>query len=73
MSVHPLLFLESPIVQIDDYESLLLVSNTQKCLLCNLDYEDYKQVLVTHNKSLQLRFIVFEFNNLIKFTPLKTC
>ncbi|XP_030374886.1 Hermansky-Pudlak syndrome 5 protein homolog [Scaptodrosophila lebanonensis] len=44
MSVHPLLFLESPIVQIDDFETLLLVSNCSKCILCNTEYEEYKQI-----------------------------
>ncbi|KAH8407790.1 hypothetical protein KR222_008218 [Zaprionus bogoriensis] len=44
MSVHPLLYLDSPIVQIDDFESLLLVSNSTKCILCNTEYEEYKQV-----------------------------
>ncbi|XP_053968587.1 BLOC-2 complex member HPS5 homolog [Anastrepha ludens] len=44
MGVHPILFLESPIVQIDDFESLLLVSNCSKCILCNTDYEEYKQI-----------------------------
>lgn len=45
MGVHPILFLESPIVQIDDFESLLLVSNYNKCILCNTEYEEYKQVI----------------------------
>ncbi|XP_023290863.2 Hermansky-Pudlak syndrome 5 protein homolog [Lucilia cuprina] len=44
MSIHPILFLESPIVQIDDFESLLLVSNCSKCILCNTEYEEYKQI-----------------------------
>ncbi|XP_060651181.1 BLOC-2 complex member HPS5 homolog [Drosophila nasuta] len=44
MSVHPLLYLDSPIVQIDDFESLLLVSNCTKCILCNTEYEEYKQI-----------------------------
>ncbi|XP_005182605.2 BLOC-2 complex member HPS5 homolog [Musca domestica] len=44
MSIHPILFLESPIVQIDDFESLLLVSNCTKCILCNTEYEEYKQI-----------------------------
>ncbi|KAM8704217.1 hypothetical protein ACLKA7_008764 [Drosophila subpalustris] len=44
MSVHPLLYLDSPIVQIDDFESLLLVSNSTKCILCNTEYEEYKQI-----------------------------
>lgn len=47
MSVHPLLYLDSPVVQIDDFESLLLVSNNTKCILCNTEYEEYKQV--NHN------------------------
>uniref|UniRef100_A0A1B0ATY2 Hermansky-Pudlak syndrome 5 protein homolog n=1 Tax=Glossina palpalis gambiensis TaxID=67801 RepID=A0A1B0ATY2_9MUSC len=44
MSIHPILFLEAPIVQIDDFESLLLVSNSSKCILCNTEYEEYKQI-----------------------------
>lgn len=44
LSVHPILFLDSPIVQISDFESLLLVSNYTKCILCNTEYEEYKQV-----------------------------
>lgn len=44
ISVHPILFTDAPIVQIDDYESLLLVSNYNKCILCNTEYEEYKQV-----------------------------
>ncbi|XP_039493146.2 Hermansky-Pudlak syndrome 5 protein homolog [Drosophila santomea] len=44
MTVHPLLYLDSPIVQIDDFESLLLVSNCSKCILCNTEYEEYKQI-----------------------------
>ncbi|KAH8264515.1 hypothetical protein KR038_009376 [Drosophila bunnanda] len=44
MTVHPLLYLDSPIVQIDDFESLLLVSNCTKCILCNTEYEEYKQI-----------------------------
>ncbi|EDW15893.1 Hermansky-Pudlak syndrome 5 protein homolog [Drosophila mojavensis] len=44
MSVHPLLYLDSPVVQIDDFESLLLVSNNTKCILCNTEYEEYKQI-----------------------------
>ncbi|ALC45642.1 p [Drosophila busckii] len=44
MSVHPLLYLDSTIVQIDDFESLLLVSNSTKCILCNTEYEEYKQI-----------------------------
>lgn len=48
MGVHPILFLESPIVQIDDFESLLLISNCSKCILCNTEYEEYKQVWIGH-------------------------
>ncbi|XP_055307237.1 BLOC-2 complex member HPS5 homolog isoform X4 [Sitodiplosis mosellana] len=43
ISVHPILFLESPIVQICEYEDLLLVSNFTKCILCNTITEEYKQ------------------------------
>ncbi|XP_030562247.1 Hermansky-Pudlak syndrome 5 protein homolog [Drosophila novamexicana] len=44
MTVHPLLYLDAPVVQIDDFESLLLVSNSTKCILCNTEYEEYKQI-----------------------------
>ncbi|XP_055307235.1 BLOC-2 complex member HPS5 homolog isoform X2 [Sitodiplosis mosellana] len=44
ISVHPILFLESPIVQICEYEDLLLVSNFTKCILCNTITEEYKQI-----------------------------
>ncbi|XP_055382857.1 BLOC-2 complex member HPS5 homolog [Condylostylus longicornis] len=44
LSVHPILFLESPVVQISDFESLLLISNSTKCILCNTEYEEYKQI-----------------------------
>ncbi|XP_037947307.1 Hermansky-Pudlak syndrome 5 protein homolog [Teleopsis dalmanni] len=44
MTIHTILFLESPIIQIDDFESLLLVSNCSKCILCNTEYEEYKQI-----------------------------
>ncbi|XP_055856281.1 BLOC-2 complex member HPS5 homolog [Episyrphus balteatus] len=44
LSVHPILFLEQPVVQIDDFESLLLVSNWSKCILCNTEFEEYKQI-----------------------------
>lgn len=58
MSVHPLLYLDSPIVQIDDFESLLLVSNSTKCILCNTEYEEYKQVS-TLSKSLGCFLIIY--------------
>ncbi|XP_067620009.1 BLOC-2 complex member HPS5 homolog [Eurosta solidaginis] len=44
MGVHAILFLESPVIQIDDFQSLLLVSNSTKCILCNTEYEEYKQI-----------------------------
>lgn len=44
MSIHPVLFLESPIVQICEFEHLLLVSNYNKCILCNTETEEFKQV-----------------------------
>lgn len=44
MSIHPVLFLESPIVQICEHDHLLLVSNYNKCIICNTDTEEFKQV-----------------------------
>lgn len=44
ISIHPILFLESPIVQISDCDQLLLVSNHTKCILCNTDTEEFKQI-----------------------------
>lgn len=58
MTVHPLLYLDSPIVQIDDFESLLLVSNCTKCILCNTEFEEYKQVGSTVLKNL-LSLVIF--------------
>lgn len=44
ISIHPILFLDSAIVQISDLDKLLLVSNYAKCILCNVDNEEFKQV-----------------------------
>lgn len=44
ISIHPILFLESPVVQICEFEQLLLVSNYTKCILCNTETEEFKQV-----------------------------
>lgn len=46
ISVHPIIFLDSQIVQIDVdlSDDLLLVSNFTKCILCNTITEEYKQV-----------------------------
>lgn len=44
ISIHPILFLESAIVQISDCDQLLLVSNHTKCILCNTDTEEFKQI-----------------------------
>lgn len=44
ISIHPILFLESPVVQISDCDQLLLVSNYTKCILCNTDTEEFKQI-----------------------------
>lgn len=44
ISIHPILFLESPIVQVSDCDQLLLVSNYTKCILCNTDTEEFKQI-----------------------------
>lgn len=44
ISIHPILFLESPVVQICDYDQLLLVSNYTKCILCNTETEEFKQI-----------------------------
>lgn len=45
ISIHPILFLDSAIVQISDLDKLLLVSNYAKCILCNTESEQFKQVL----------------------------
>lgn len=44
ISIHPILFLESPVVQISDCDQLLLVSNYTKCILCNTDTEEFRQI-----------------------------
>lgn len=44
ISIHPILFLESPVVQICDFDQLLLVSNYTKCILCNTETEEFKQI-----------------------------
>lgn len=44
ITIHPILFLESPIVQLCVFEQLLLVSNNLKCILCNTETEEFKQV-----------------------------
>lgn len=44
ISIHPILFLESPVVQISDFDQLLLVSNCTKCILCNTETEEFKQI-----------------------------
>lgn len=46
ISIHPILFLDSPVVQICALEQLLLVSNCTKTILCNTDTEEFKQVRV---------------------------
>lgn len=46
LSIHPILFLESPIVQISELENFILVSNYTKCVLCNAESEEFKQVKV---------------------------
>lgn len=46
MSLHPILFLETPIVQICEFKHLLLVSNYTKCVLCNVESEEFKQVTI---------------------------
>lgn len=51
ISIHPILFLESPIVEISDLDKLLLVSNYTKCILCNTESEEFKQVReCVHNR-----------------------
>lgn len=46
ITIHPILFLESPIIQLCVFEQLLLVSNSSKCILCNTETEEFKQVNV---------------------------
>lgn len=42
--MHPILLLDSPIVQVDGHEDLLLVSTYTKCVLCNTEREEFKQI-----------------------------
>lgn len=42
--MHPILLLDSPIVQIAGYEDLVLVSTYTKCVLCNTEREEFKQI-----------------------------
>ncbi|XP_052864959.1 BLOC-2 complex member HPS5 homolog [Anopheles cruzii] len=44
ISLHPVLLLETRIVQIDRYKDLLLVSTLSKCVLCNTAREEFKQI-----------------------------
>lgn len=44
ISIYPILFLEAPIVQIADFNQMLLVSNYEKCILGNMETEEFKQV-----------------------------
>ena len=44
VTIHPILLLDSQVVQIDDYKELLLVSTLSKCVLCNTEREEFKQI-----------------------------
>ncbi|EAT42313.1 AAEL006142-PA [Aedes aegypti] len=44
MTLSPVLLLENHIVQIDRYKELLLVSTLSKCVLCNTQREEFKQI-----------------------------
>lgn len=42
--INPILYLESPIVQISNFDRLLLVSTYARCILCDMRTEQFKQV-----------------------------
>lgn len=42
--IHPILMLDSEIVQIDGFDLLLIVSTRTGCILCNSDREEFKQI-----------------------------
>lgn len=42
--INPILYLESPIVQISNFDRLLLVSTYARCILCDMHTEQFKQV-----------------------------
>ncbi|XP_055540633.1 BLOC-2 complex member HPS5 homolog [Wyeomyia smithii] len=44
VTLSPILFLDSHVVQIDRYQNLLLVSTLFKCVLCNTAREEFKQI-----------------------------
>jgi Hermansky-Pudlak syndrome 5 protein len=44
VAVHKILLLDTSIVQICSYEDYLLVSTNSKCVLCNTEKEEFKQV-----------------------------
>ncbi|XP_053692529.1 BLOC-2 complex member HPS5 homolog [Sabethes cyaneus] len=44
VSLSPILFLDSHVVQVDRYRNLLLVSTLFKCVLCNTAREEFKQI-----------------------------
>lgn len=54
MTLSPVLLLENHIVQIDRYKELLLVSTLSKCVLCNTQREEFKQVRSRVSYSLAL-------------------
>lgn len=43
-TLHPILLLDSEIVQIDCFDLLLVVSTRTACILCNTDREEFKQI-----------------------------
>lgn len=42
--IHPILMLDSEVVQIDGFDLLLIVSTRTGCILCNSDREEFKQI-----------------------------
>jgi len=44
VSLHPILLLDSPIIQIDGFNEFLLVSSQTKTILCNNEREEFKQI-----------------------------
>ncbi|KAG4075465.1 hypothetical protein HA402_015118 [Bradysia odoriphaga] len=44
LRINPILYLESPIVQISNFDRLLLVSTYARCILCDMKTEQFKQI-----------------------------
>lgn len=44
ITLRSILILDSPVVQITGHQKLILVSTYAKCVLCNTEMDEYKQV-----------------------------